>query len=338
MNGAFRYGVDMRTLLIGGAGYIGSAIAHALLDQGHEPVVLDNLSTGLRAAVPEGVPLVEADCGDADALAAAIRDRRVEAVVQLAAAVRVDESVANPVKYYANNTVKSLTVFDTCTKLGVKDFVFSSTAAVYGETAPALIGEDAAVNPANPYGHSKLASEFMLRDIARVAGMRATIFRYFNVAGADPALRTGQRTRDATHLITVAAQVAAGVRPHLDIYGTDYPTRDGTAVRDYIHVMDLAAAHVLALTKPGRAGETRLYNCGYGTGHSVREVVAAFGAVLNHALPVREAPRRAGDVAALVCDAGKLKAELGWAPKHASIAEIVATALDWERKLGATAR
>jgi UDP-glucose 4-epimerase len=165
--------------------------------------------------------------------------------------------------------------------------------------------------------------------------MRATIFRYFNVAGADPGLRNGQRTKQATHLIKVAAEVAAGHRPHLDIYGTDYPTKDGTAIRDYIHVTDLAGAHVLALTKPGTAGETRLYNCGYGTGHSVRDVVSAFGKVLNHALPTQSKPRRAGDVASLVCDAAKLKAELGWTPRHATLDTIVETALNWERKLAA---
>ncbi|MFM9862115.1 MAG: UDP-glucose 4-epimerase GalE [Micropepsaceae bacterium] len=323
----------MRVLLIGGAGYIGSSIAHHLLDEGHEPFVLDNLSTGALEAVPAGVPFCQADCGDAAALAHAITNWKIEAVVQLAAAIRVEESVAEPAKYYFNNTVKSLSVFDTCARAGVRDFVFSSTAAVYGEPAVALIDEGMATNPANPYGHSKLAAEFMLRDIARVSNMRATIFRYFNVAGADPKLRTGQRTQTATHLIKVAAQVAAGARAHLDIYGTDYPTPDGTAIRDYIHVTDLAQAHVLALTKPGQAGQTRLYNCGYGTGHSVREVAAAFGQVLNHALPTRDCPRRPGDVAQLACDAAKLKAELGWTPRHASMAEIVQTALDWERKL-----
>jgi UDP-glucose 4-epimerase len=252
--------------------------------------------------------------------------------------VRVEESVADPAKYYLNNTVKSLTVFDTCARNGVKDFVFSSTAAVYGAPAKTLIAEDTATEPVNPYGHSKLASEFMLKDIARVYGMRATIFRYFNVAGADPQLRTGQRTPEATHLIKVAAEVATGARPSLDIFGTDYPTSDGTCVRDYIHVMDLALAHELALTKPGTAGETRTYNCGYGTGHSVRQVVDAFGKVLNHPLPSRDRPRRPGDPPALVCDSAKLKRELGWAPQHASIATIVETALNWERKLNAARR
>lgn len=325
----------MRILLIGGAGYIGSAIAHHLLDRGHTPSVLDNLSTGSRAAIPPGVPFVHADCGNAEAIAETLTLTNAEAVIQLAAAVRVEESVADPAKYYFNNTVKSLTVFDTCAKHGVKDFVFSSTAAVYGAPAKPLIAEDAATEPVNPYGHSKLASEFMLKDIARVHGMRATVLRYFNVAGADPKLRTGQRTPEATHLIKVAAEVATGERPQLDIFGTDYPTPDGTCVRDYIHVMDLALAHELALTKPGREGEMRIYNCGYGTGHSVRQVADAFGKALNHPLPARDRPRRPGDPPALVCDSAKLKRELGWAPQHASIGEIVETALNWERKLSA---
>jgi UDP-glucose 4-epimerase len=326
----------MRILLIGGAGYIGSAIAHHLADRGHEPSVFDNLSTGSRDAIPTGVTFVQGDCGDAEALTAALKQTRAEAVIQLAAAVRVEESVADPAKYYFNNTVKSLTVFDTCGRNGVKDFVFSSTAAVYGAPAKTLIAEDTATDPVNPYGHSKLASEFMLKDIARVHGMRATILRYFNVAGADPKLRTGQRTPEATHLIKVAAEVATGERPELEVYGTDYPTPDGTCVRDYIHVMDLALAHELALTKPGTEGQTRTYNCGYGTGHSVRQVVDAFGKVLNHPLPARDRPRRPGDPPALVCDSAKLKRELGWEPKHASITTNVETALNWERKLTAS--
>ena len=323
----------MRILLIGGAGYIGSSIAFHLLDRGHAPAVFDNLSTGSREAIPPGVDFVEADCGDASALRGAISSLKIDAVVQLAAAVRVEESVAEPAKYYFNNTVKSLTVFDTCARAGVRDFVFSWTAAVYGAPEKVLIGEDVATVPVNPYGHSKLACEFMLKDIARVSGMRATILRYFNVAGADPRLRTGQRTPEATHLIKVAAEVASGKRAALDIFGTDYPTPDGTCVRDYIHVMDLALAHELALTKPGLDGETRIFNCGYGTGHSVRQVADAFGQVLNHPLATRDRPRRPGDAPALACDSAKLKRELGWEPQHASIRAIVDSALNWERKL-----
>ncbi|MEQ1756365.1 MAG: UDP-glucose 4-epimerase GalE [Micropepsaceae bacterium] len=323
----------MRIMLIGGAGYIGSSIAHHLLDRGHVPGVFDNLSTGSRAAVPEGAYFMQGDCGDAAALGEALQAFRADAVIQLAASVRVEESVSDPWKYYFNNTTKSLNVFQTCAKTGVKDIVFSSTAAVYGEPSTMLIDESVPTNPVNPYGQSKLSSEFMLKDIARVSGMRATILRYFNVAGADVGLRSGQRTPEATHLIKVAAEVAAGRRPHLNIFGTDYPTNDGTCVRDYIHVMDLALAHELALVKPGDASQTRIFNCGYGTGYSVKEVVTAFGKVLGKPLPIKNMPRRAGDPPALACNSAKLKRELGWMPDHASIETIVETALNWERKL-----
>lgn len=323
----------MKVLLVGGAGYIGSAIAFHLLDQGHAPGILDDFSTGSRAAVPRGAYVQEGDCGDETSVRRALDAFRPDAVIQLAASVRVDESMTNPWKYYHNNTVKSLGLFQACATHGVRDIVFSSTAAVYGEPAQALIDETVATLPVNPYGHSKLASEFMLRDIARVSGMRATILRYFNVAGADPHLRTGQRTQAATHLVKVASEVAAGVRPELSIFGTDYPTRDGTCVRDYVHVMDLALAHELALLKPGEAGQTRVFNCGYGTGHSVREVVQAFDGVLGRRLPTRDMPRRPGDPPALACDATRLKQTLGWTPRHASIGTIVETALAWERHL-----
>ncbi len=326
----------MKILLIGGAGYIGSSIAYHLLDRGHEPGVFDNLSTGSRPAVPASLFFREGDCGDAGALESAISAFRPDAVIQLAASVRVEESVSDPWKYYSNNTTKSLNVFQTCARAGVRDLVFSSTAAVYGEPDRMMIDETVPTVPVNPYGHSKLASEFMLKDIARVSGMRATILRYFNVAGADMKLRTGQRTPEATHLIKVAAEVASGQRPHLSIFGTDYPTRDGTCIRDYIHVMDLALAHELALVQPGSEGQTRIFNCGYGTGHSVREVVNAFGSVLKRPLPTRDMPRRAGDPPALACDSSKLKRELGWSPAHASIEAIVESALGWETKLNAS--
>lgn len=326
----------MKILLIGGAGYIGSSIAYHLLDRGHEPGVFDNLSTGTRTAVPAALFFREGDCGDADALGSALSAFRPDAVVQLAASVRVEESVSDPWKYYFNNTTKSLNVFQTCARAGVRDIVFSSTAAVYGEPDRMIIDESVLTAPVNPYGHSKLASEFMLKDIARVSGMRATILRYFNVAGADMQLRTGQRTPEATHLIKVAAEVASGQRSHLSIFGTDYPTRDGTCIRDYIHVMDLALAHELALVKPGVEGQTRIFNCGYGTGHSVREVVNAFGQVLKQPLQTRDMPRRAGDPPALACDSSRLKRELGWSPSHASIEAIVETALGWETKLSAS--
>lgn len=325
----------MRILLVGGAGYIGSSIACHLLDKGHEPGIFDNFSTGKREAVPAGAFCREGDCGDSEALASALKDFGATAVIQLAASVRVEESVSDPWRYYFNNTTKSLNVFQTCAKTGVRDIVFSSTAAVYGEPDMVLIDETAPTVPVNPYGHSKLASEFMLKDIARVSGMRATILRYFNVAGADPKLRTGLRTDFATHLIKVSAEVAAGKRSHLSIFGTDYATHDGTCVRDYIHVMDLALAHELALMQPGNDGATRIYNCGYGTGHSVRDVVTAFTKVLGKPLPVKDMPRRAGDPPALACNSARLQRELGWKPNHASIEQIVDSALKWEQKLKA---
>jgi len=323
----------MRILLVGGAGYIGSSIAVHLLDQGHEPGIFDDFSTGSRDAVPTGVFLHEGDCGDEAAVRQALTAFRPDAVIQLAASVRVDESMTNPWKYYFNNTTKSLNLFQACAVHGVRDIVFSSTAAVYGEPVRELIDETVPTLPVNPYGHSKLACEFMLKDIARVSGMRATILRYFNVAGADPKMRTGQRTLEATHLVKVASEVAAGLRPFLSIFGTDYPTRDGTCVRDYVHVMDLAQAHELALLKPGAAGETRIFNCGYGSGHSVREVVRAFEKVRGKPLATRDMPRRPGDPPALACDSTRLKQALGWTPRHASIEAIVDTALAWEHKL-----
>lgn len=326
----------MRIMLVGGGGYIGSSIAWHLLDQGHVPGIFDDFSTGKREAIPAGSFCREGDCGDSEALAKALKDFGAEAVIQLAASVRVEESVSDPWKYYFNNTTKSLNVFQTCATSGIRNIVFSSTAAVYGEPATVLIDETVPTAPVNPYGHSKLASEFMLKDIARVSGMRATILRYFNVAGADPKMRTGLRTDFATHLIKVSAEVATGLRPQLSVFGTDYATPDGTCMRDYIHVMDLALAHELALLKPGEAGKTRVFNCGYGTGHSVREVVAAFDEVLGRKLATRDLPRRAGDPAALACNSEKLKRELGWAPRHASITDIVASALNWERKLKGT--
>ncbi len=320
----------MRVLLIGGAGYIGSALSHRLLDRGHEAVVYDDLSTGFREAVPAGVAFVEGDSGNSALLAKTIEEHAIDAAIHLAAHIRVEESVANPSKYYANNTVKALAVFETLGRAGVRDVVFSSTAAVYGAPEHNPIDESAPLTPVNPYGGSKLASEFILKDLAAAHGLRATILRYFNVAGADPNGRAGQRTKEATHLIKVAAEVAIGRRPALEIYGDDYPTRDGTCVRDYIHVMDLADAHLAALMKPGRPSETRVFNCGYGTGHTVKEVVATFGEVLGHALATQMRPRRAGDPPALVCDARKLQAELGWRPEIASLRTIVETALRWE--------
>jgi UDP-glucose 4-epimerase len=245
----------------------------------------------------------------------------------------VPESVENPRLYYANNTAASRDLIESCLASGVKKFIFSSTAAVYGVTDQAMIAEDALKEPASPYGRSKLMTEWMLEDVAHASALRAVALRYFNVAGADPKGRSGQSTPRATHLIKRACQAALGQVPYLGIFGTDYPTPDGTGIRDYIHVADLIAAHALALDHLGKGGESRVFNCGYGRGFSVREVIGAVERAAGMSLPVKELPRRPGDPPMIVSNPAKLKAELGWRPAHESLDEIVASALAWERRL-----
>ncbi|WP_454021076.1 UDP-glucose 4-epimerase GalE [Azospirillum sp. Marseille-Q6669] len=322
-----------RVLVTGGAGYIGSHVLHALTDAGIPAVTVDNLSTGRRAAVPEAVPLVEGDIGSVDLLERVIREHAVDAVMHFAGSIVVPESVTNPIAYYRNNTLNSLTLLDTCVRLGVDKFVFSSTAAVYGAPETVPVGEDTPTLPINPYGASKLMTEQMLRDVGAAHGLRSVILRYFNVAGADPAGRTGQATPAATHLIKVACQALLGQRPALSIFGTDYPTPDGTCIRDYIHVSDLADAHVLALLHLRRGGESLLLNCGYGRGASVQEVVRTLETVSGETVPASFAPRRAGDPPQLVAGATRIRESLGWVPKHDDLEVIVRNALDWERSL-----
>lgn len=322
-----------RVLVTGGAGYIGSHVLHALTDAGIPAVTIDNLSTGRRAAVPEAVPLVEGDIGSADLLERVIREHAVDAVMHFAGSIVVPESVTNPIAYYRNNTLNSLTLLDTCVRLGIDKFVFSSTAAVYGAPETVPVGEDTPTLPINPYGASKLMTEQMLRDVGAAHGLRSVILRYFNVAGADPAGRTGQATPAATHLIKVACQALLGQRPALSIFGTDYPTPDGTCIRDYIHVSDLADAHVLALLHLRRGGESLLLNCGYGRGASVQEVVRTLEKVSGETVPASFAPRRAGDPPQLVAGATRIRESLGWVPKHDDLEVIVRNALDWERSL-----
>ena len=322
-----------RVLVTGGAGYIGSHVLHALTDAGIPAVTVDNLSTGRRAAVPEAVPLVEGDIGSVDLLERVIREHAVDAVMHFAGSIVVPESVTHPIAYYRNNTLNSLTLLDTCVRLGVDKFVFSSTAAVYGAPETVPVGEDTPTLPINPYGASKLMTEQMLRDVGAAHGLRSVILRYFNVAGADPAGRTGQATPAATHLIKVACQALLGQRPALSIFGTDYPTPDGTCIRDYIHVSDLADAHVLALLHLRRGGESLLLNCGYGRGASVQEVVRTLEKVSGETVPASFAPRRAGDPPQLVAGATRIRESLGWVPKHDDLEVIVRNALDWERSL-----
>ena len=329
---------DRQTVLVtGGAGYIGSHAVLALRDAGHGVVVIDNLSTGVREAVPEDVPLVVGDLADRDLVADTITGHGVNAVMHFAGSIVVPDSVADPLGYYRNNTINSHGLIEACVRLGVHRFIFSSTAAVYGLAEELPVREETPVAPINPYGSSKLMTEWMLRDTAHAHDFRYVALRYFNVAGGDPAGRTGQSTPAATHLIKVACQTALGQRPELLIFGDDYPTADGTGVRDYIHVSDLAEAHVLALRHLEGQGDSLVMNCGYGHGYSVREVVRAVEAAAGVRLPVRIVPRRAGDPPALYAATDRIRRVLGWQPRHDDLDTIVRTALAWERRLAKAA-
>jgi UDP-glucose 4-epimerase len=322
----------MIILVTGGAGYIGSQMAYQLADAGEQVVVLDNLSSGFDWAIPRGVPTVVGDVGDARLLDAIIAEHRVSAIMHFAASVVVPESITDPLRYYRNNTVNSRNLIEAAVRGGVEHFIFSSTAAVYGEPTEVPISEDAPTRPMSPYGSSKLMVEIMLRDAAQAHGFRYLILRYFNVAGADPQLRTGQSTRGSTHLIKVAAETALGLRPKLDVYGTDYPTPDGTCIRDYIHVGDLVAAHSNALHYLRSGGESLTLNCGYGRGFSVREVIDAVKRASNLDFRVESAARRPGDPAHMVAGTDRARVLLGWQPRFGDLDTIVAHALAWERK------
>ncbi len=325
----------MPTVLVtGGAGYIGSHAVLALRDAGWSVVVVDNLSTGFRFALPEDVPLIEADIGDQSTVEATMRAHGVEAVMHFAGSIVVPESVDNPLKYYHNNTVNSRALIESAVRCGVPHFIFSSTAATYGMPEVSPISESCPQRPINPYGMSKLMTEYMLADISAAHPINYCALRYFNVAGADPQARSGQSTAGATHLIKVAVEAALGKRSHVGVFGTDFDTPDGTGVRDYIHVSDLAAAHVLALealiAEPAR---NYLLNCGYGTGFSVLEVLDAVDRVTNLNIERRIEGRRAGDPASLVSDNRKIMATFPWKPRFANLDTIIGHALAWERRL-----
>ena len=323
----------MTVLVTGGAGYIGSHMVLALLDAGEEVVVVDNLSTGFSWVLPPEVPLVVGDMGDPDLVARTIREHGVEAIAHFAAKIVVPESVADPLGYYLNNTVKSRVLIEAAVKNGVKHFIFSSTAAVYGEPSTIPVPEELPLDPVSPYGRSKLMTEWMLQDTARAHDLRYVILRYFNVAGADPKGRSGQSTANATHLIKVAAQTALGDRPRIEVFGTDYQTKDGSCVRDYIQVSDLADAHLVALRHLRGGGGSLTLNCGYGQGYSVLEVIDVVKKVSGVDFLVAISPRRPGDPAAIVARADRIRAELGWRPRHDNLQEIVSQALTWERAL-----
>lgn len=321
-------------LVTGGAGYIGSHAVLALKDAGWPVAVIDNLTTGFRFAIPEGVPFYEGDIEDAALLARIFSEQGTRAIMHFAGSIIVPESVENPLKYYHNNTAKSRALIAAAVEAGVPHFIFSSTAATYGIPEVSPVTEDSPKRPINPYGMSKLMTETMLADTAKAHPLNYCALRYFNVAGADPLARTGQSTAGATHLIKVAVEAALGKRSHVSVFGTDYGTPDGTGVRDYIHVSDLAAAHVLALEGLIEQPERSLtMNCGYGRGFSVMEVLDAVDRVTNLTIERRMEPRRAGDPDSLISDNRRIKATLPWVPKYADLDTIVAHALQWERKL-----
>jgi UDP-glucose 4-epimerase len=323
----------MTILVTGGAGYIGSHTVYELLDAGERVVVLDNLSTGFDWAVARGVPLVVGETGDQLRVATLIAEQRIDTIIHFAASIVVPDSVRDPLGYYRNNTVNSRALLEVAVSTGVRHFIFSSTAAVYGNPDQVPVTEDAPPRPMSPYGNSKLMTEVMLRDVGVAHGLNYTILRYFNVAGADPKLRTGQSTVGATHLIKVAVEAALGERPHIEVYGTDYETPDGTCIRDYIHVTDLAQAHLAALSRLRSGGTGGTFNCGYGHGYSVLEVIDAVKRASGRDFPVRLAGRRPGDPAAIVADAARIRAQLGWTPRLDDLDTIVGHALAWEQKL-----
>jgi UDP-glucose 4-epimerase len=325
-------------LVTGGAGYIGSHAVLALLDAGWKTVVIDNLTTGFRWAVPEAALFVEGDIADQALVGRVIAEQGIGAIIHFAGSIVVPESVEKPLKYYENNTVKSRSLIESAVEGGVRHFIFSSTAATYGIPEQVPITETTRTQPINPYGWSKLMTERMLADTAFAHPINYCALRYFNVAGADPQGRSGQSTAGATHLIKVAVEAAVGKRSHVSVYGTDYATADGTGVRDYIHVSDLAAAHVNALEKLiASPDESYVMNCGYGRGFSVLEVLDAVDRVTNMTIERRMEARRAGDPDALVADNSKILATLPWRPRLDDLDTIVAHALAWERKLAEAA-
>jgi UDP-glucose 4-epimerase len=323
----------MTVLVTGGAGYIGSHMTLELLDAGEKVVVLDDLSTGFRWAAPDGAPLIVGDFGDEALVRRIIAEHGVREIIHFAARIVVPDSIADPIGYYVNNTAKTLALVRCAADCGVERFIFSSTAAVYGDPQASPVREDAPLAPLSPYGRSKLMVEWILQDVSRASAMRHVALRYFNVAGADPKGRAGQSTPQATHLIKTALRAALGFRDGMDVFGTDYPTRDGSCVRDFIHVTDLVRAHRDALSYLRAGGDSVTCNCGYGQGYSVLEVIDVVKSVSGVDFPVRFAPRRPGDSVSVVADNARIRTLFGWRPAHADLRAIVAQALAWERRL-----
>ena len=324
--------MNRKVLVTGGAGYIGSHTVRQLGEAGYEIVVYDNLSTGSAAAVTYG-ELVVGDLKDLDRLQQTFAQHNFDAVLHFAASISVPESIVNPLQYYTNNTQNTLNLLRCCEQFGVKQFIFSSTAAVYGEPQENPVRETLPTNPINPYGRSKLMSERIIQDYSQASGLRYVILRYFNVAGADPQGRMGQIGRKAEHLVKVACDAALGRRPAAKIFGTDFPTADGTGIRDFIHVEDLASAHIDALSYLGAAGESQILNCGYGQGYSVRQVLERMQTIAGVNFPVIEVERRAGDPASVIACGDRIRELLGWKPKFNELDLILGTALAWEKRL-----
>jgi UDP-glucose 4-epimerase len=326
----------MAVLVTGGAGYIGSHMVLHLTDAGEEVIVLDDLSTGFAWAVDRRAHLVQGNAGDIELVSRITSERHVDAIIHFAGSIVVPESVANPLAYYANNTATSRNLLEAAVRNGIRHFIFSSTAAVYGNAGLAPVTEDAELRPTSPYGRSKLMTEMMLADVAAAHPLTYGVLRYFNVSGADPLGRSGQSSPTATHLIKVATQAALGLRPNVSIYGTDYPTPDGTGVRDYVHVSDLIRAHAALLSHLRLGGSSATLNCGYGRGFSVREVLDAVRRAAGRGFEILEGPRRAGDAASVVAHADAIRRILDWAPRFDQLDTIVQSALTWESRLSQT--
>jgi UDP-glucose 4-epimerase len=323
----------MTVLVTGGAGYIGSHMVYALVEAGEPVVVIDNLSTGFATAVPPGVPLLVGDAGDEALVSSAIAEHDVESVIHFAGSVVVPDSMRDPLGYYRNNTMTTRALLNAVIKNGVERFIFSSTAAVYGNPDQVPVPETAPTRPLSPYGSSKLMTEIMLHDVAMAHGMSYVVLRYFNVAGADPHARIGLATVGATHLLKIAVEAATGQRAKIDVYGTDYPTPDGSCIRDFIHVSDLAQAHRAALSYLRGGGQSVTLNCGYGRGYSVLETIEAVRGVSGRNFAVQYAARRPGDIMTMVADTRRIRGVLDWTPQYDDLATIATHALAWEEKL-----
>ena len=323
----------MTVLVTGGAGYIGSHMVHALVEAGESAVVIDNLSTGFSALLPESVPLFIGDAADENLVGGVIAAHGVESIIHFAGSVVVPDSMRDPLAYYRNNTMTTRSLLNAAVKSGINRFIFSSTAAVYGNPDQMPVPEDAPTRPLSPYGSSKLMTEIMLHDTASAHGMSYVVLRYFNVAGADPQARMGLATVGATHLLKIAVEAATGQRAKIDVYGTDYPTPDGSCIRDFIHVSDLAQAHRAALSYLRGGGTSATLNCGYGRGYSVLETIEAVRRVSGCNFAVQYAPRRPGDIMTMIADTGRIRSTLDWTPQYDDLDTIAAHALAWEEKL-----